>query len=64
MKNGDLVRRYSSAHLGVVIEVLDRYVKVVWNNDYGTFWASTKSVEVVSKGYNKPLTYASSSATL
>ena len=64
MKSGDLVKRDSSGLLGVVIEVLDRYVKVVWNNDYGTFWASTKSVEVVSKGYNKPLTYASSSAIL
>ena len=64
MKSGDLVRRYSSGLLGIAIEVLDRYVKVCWSDDYGTFWASMKNIEVVSKGYNKPLTRASSSATL
>jgi hypothetical protein len=64
VKIGDLVRRYTSAHLGIVIEVLDRYVKVCWSDDYGTFWASTKAVEIVSKGDNKPLTHASSSATI
>ena len=49
MKSGDLVRRYSSGLLGIVIEVLDRYVKVCWSDDYGTFWASLKAVEVVSE---------------
>ena len=64
MKIGDLVRRHNSTRLGVVVEIIDRYVKVCWSDDYGTFWASMKSIEVVSKGYNKPLTRASSSATL
>ena len=52
MKIGDLVKRHSSKHLGVVIDVLDRYAKVAWNEDYGTFWAPKRAVRVVSDNFD------------
>jgi hypothetical protein len=55
MKVGDLVRRYSCTRLGIVVDTTGhvdnglRYVKVQWDGEYGTFWTSTKAVEVLSE---------------
>lgn len=54
MKIGNLVRRYSSTLLGVVVEIMGSddgpsYLKVRWDGEYGTFWTSPKAVEVVSE---------------
>lgn len=54
MKIGDLVRRYSATRLGIVIEVAGedhslQYIKVRWDGEYGTFWTSRKTVEVLSE---------------
>lgn len=59
MKIGDLVRRPSSTRLGIVVETIGSsfpYVKVRWDEEYGTFWTSPKAIEVVSEMPNKPLT--------
>jgi len=52
MKIGDLVRRHSSARLGIVVETIGSrfsYIKIRWDGEYGTFWTSPKAVEVVSE---------------
>ena len=54
MKIGDLVRRHSGSRLGVVVETMAAsaglsYLKVRWDGEYGTFWTSSKAVEVVSE---------------
>ena len=55
MKVGDLVRRYSCTRLGIVVDTTGhvdnglKYVKVQWDGEYGTFWTSTKAVEVLSE---------------
>jgi len=55
VKIGDLVRRHSSSRLGIIVDTArnsvgqQRHIKVRWAQEYGTFWASTKAVEVVSK---------------
>ena len=55
MKIGDLVRKYSCSRLGIVIETARNtagrvgHIKVRWDADYGTFWTSTKAVEVLSE---------------
>ena len=55
MKIGDLVRRYSCSRLGIIVDTAGnsadprRHIKVRWDGEYGTYWASTKAVEVVSE---------------
>jgi hypothetical protein len=62
MKIGDLVRRYTSTRLGIIVDTArnsvgqQRHIKVRWDEEYGTFWTSPKVVEVVSEMPNKPLT--------
>jgi hypothetical protein len=57
MKVGDLVR-FKEEHpykkVGIIVDtgfdVLGpEVVKVVWSNDYGTFWDKTKRLEVLSE---------------
>jgi hypothetical protein len=54
VKIGDLVRRHNSARLGIVVETIGHntgltYLKIRWDDEYGTFWTSPKAVEVVSE---------------
>ena len=62
MRIGDLVRRHSSARLGIIVDTArnsvgqQRHIKVRWDGEYGTFWTSLKAVEVVSEMPNKSLT--------
>ena len=52
MKVGDLVR-FKEEHpykkLGIVVTIGRLRAKVVWGNDYGTFWDKTKRLEVLSE---------------
>ena len=57
MKVGDLVRfkeEHPHKKMGIIVDtgfdVLGpKVVKVVWGNDYGTFWDKTKRLEVLSE---------------
>ena len=52
MKIGDLVRRYSGARLGIIVDTAgkgqQRHIKVWWDGVNGSIWTSIKSVEVLS----------------
>ena len=49
MQIGDLVRRHSGNRLGVVLEVRDVYVKVLWMNTTGGAWSAMKALEIVNE---------------
>jgi len=55
VKIGDLVRRYSGARLGIIVDTAgnsegqQRHIKVRWDGEGDTLWTPTKAVEVVSE---------------
>ena len=58
MKVGDLVRfkeEHPHKKMGIVVSIGrpaapgEPLAKVVWGNDYGTFWDKTKRLEVLSE---------------
>ena len=58
MKVGDLVRfkeEHPHKKMGIVVSIRATrsygpiLAKVVWGNDYGTFWNKTKRLEVLSE---------------
>jgi len=53
VKVGDLVKKHSGTVIGVVIETArpspNTAVKVCWPGDYGVFWTTARSLEVISE---------------